>query len=570
MDKSPVKIYEFKDEKEIKEAAIEKSPDIKKRPTNGTIPIRNKERKSKRNIQKRKIDISSTLLSEGAFYIVKGGSLLATVTSTLRMMDSMSGPIARAIKQVNALITSAEKLNQTMKAGPGNSASLVPPKTISDQQRMITNNQQIIHMTQVINNDYRQINHTVNQTNNAINQAARSQEKMSKELRDARSESSGLLSTLKGIAATYLSFQGIKNLFGATVGGAMEQKKMEDMFKARTNDDLIGKAMFEKFRAEALAAGQDVSKTLQGTLSFFSTTQNTNQLSKLNNLVQRLNAFDSAGNGIEGAAFALKEAMTGDIVSLAERFNMSKVDIRAFKVDEYGKTGDIEKFITAFDKLLEKQQMGQKAFETMMKSPAKQAEILGNNIRTAFANAGGAALQSLLPLITTLNTEFQNGKYQPFFDGLSKGLAKTVEGFVKFFKIVSQAYSFMTDHWKIIEPILWGIVAAITAWTVAQWALNIALTANPIGVIIMAIAALIGIIVAVTTYIIKLWKTNDDFAAGFMRSWNSILNFFDLLPVAFRLIGNGVVNVFQWMKVKSLEIMEDMINSMIDRYQQSD
>lgn len=86
----------------------------------------------------------------------------------------------------------------------------------------------------------------------------------------------------------------------------MEQQKMMDMFVARTGDAEIGTAMFEKFKADALKTGQDVNKSLQSTLSFFSATQNTDQLSKLNNFAQRMNAFDSAGNGIEGAAFALK------------------------------------------------------------------------------------------------------------------------------------------------------------------------------------------------------------------------------------------------------------------------
>lgn len=217
---------------------------------------------------------------------------------------------------------------------------------------------------------------------------------------------------------------------------------MEDMFKARTGDAEIGKAMFDKFKDEALATGQDVTKSLQSTLSFFSTTQNTDQLSQLNNLAQRLNAFDSAGNGIEGAAFALKEAMSGDIVSLAERFNMSKSDIRAFNIDDLGKAGNMEGFIKAFDQLLEKQQMGQKAFDTMMASPAKQVEVLGNNLRSTLADAGGAAVQSLMPLISMINTAFQDGTFQPFFDGLSTALDWVVQNAIRVLDIATEIYNF--------------------------------------------------------------------------------------------------------------------------------
>lgn len=189
---------------------------------------------------------------------------------------------------------------------------------------------------------------------------------------------------------------------------------MEDMFVARTDREDVGQAMFDRFKKNALAAGQDVNESLQGTLSFFSATQNVNQLEKLNNLAQRLNAFDSAGNGIEGANFALKEALSSDIVSLAERFNMGKSDIRASGIVDMAKAGNIDGFIKSFDKLLESQKMGQKAFDTMLASPAKQLEIMKNNVRSMFADAGGAATKSLLPMIQMLNNAFKQGKFDAF------------------------------------------------------------------------------------------------------------------------------------------------------------
>jgi hypothetical protein len=427
----------------------------------------------------------------------------------------------------------------------------------------------------------------------SIAEATKAQEQYERTVQKAEKSTSGLLQTVKGIAATYITIEGLKKLGAATIGGAMEQQKMEDMFKARTGSDSIGHAMFQQFKAEALATGQDVNKSLQSTMSFFSATQNTEQLSKLNNLAQRLNAFDSAGNGIEGAAFALKEALSGDIVSLAERFNMSKSDIRAFKITDFANKGDINGFLTAFDKLMEKQKMGQAAFEKMLSSPAKQLEIFQNNMRSGFANAGSAATKALLPLIVMLNQASQAGKFQPLFDLLSNGLSAAANGAVWLLSVLSQIYYFFSNNWGSIEPILWGIVAAMAAWTLATrgqalaqkvmafatgtgtfalfaqtlathglaaaWAtLNKVMKAN---VIILIVSLVIGLI----TWLVQLWKTNDDFAAGFMRAWNMVLNFFDQVPIFFQRVGNGIVNVFEWAKVKSLQLMEDMINGVIDR-----
>ncbi|GEM_PF-636718 len=368
-----------------------------------------------------------------------------------------------------------------------------------------------------------------------------------------------------GLVGGYLGVSGIKSLGEATIGGAMEQQKMVDMFVARTGDAEIGTAMFEKFKADALRTGQDVNKSLQSTLSFFSATQNTDQLSKLNNFAQRMNAFDSAGNGIEGAAFALKEAMSGDIVSLAERFNMSKSDIRDLKIDEFGKAGDMDGFIKAFDKLLEKQKMGQAAFDQMMASPAKQMETLGNNARSMFADAGGAAVQSLTPLITQLNAAFQAGKFQPFFDALSLGLDNVVQGVMKLLEWITSVYNFFSENWSWIEPIISGVGAAVLALyaalklvAIGQAIVNAVMNANPF---VLVATLIIGLIV----YFYRLWQTNDQFAAAMMRAWNAILGFFDQIPLFFMRVGYGIADAFGYAKVQSLKILEDLANGAIDR-----
>lgn len=97
---------------------------------------------------------------------------------------------------------------------------------------------------------------------------AQLQEQINGSLRRGEGASSGLLANLKGMAAAYLSLQGLKELFSATVGGAMDQQKMEDMFIARTGQEDVGRAMFDRFKKNALEAGQDVNESLKGSLSF--------------------------------------------------------------------------------------------------------------------------------------------------------------------------------------------------------------------------------------------------------------------------------------------------------------
>src|SRR5690606_23711452 len=72
-----------------------------------------------------------------------------------------------------------------------------------------------------------------------------------------------------------------------------------------------------------------------------------------------------------------------------------------------------------------------------------------------------------------------------------------------------------------------AVRAATIAWTAVQWLLNVALTANPIGIIIVAIAALIAIIVLIAT------KTT-----WFQDLWNAIWG----------VIGEPVKAVWNWIK----------------------
>ncbi|MEK3851200.1 hypothetical protein MKX59_19360 [Paenibacillus sp. FSL R7-0340] len=422
---------------------------------------------------------------------------------------------------------------------------------------------------------------------------AQLQEQINGSLRRGEGASSGLLANLKGMAAAYLSLQGIKELFSATVGGAMDQQKMEDMFVARTDREDVGQAMFDRFKKNALAAGQDVNESLQGTLSFFSATQNVNQLEKLNNLAQRLNAFDSAGNGIEGANFALKEALSSDIVSLAERFNMGKSDIRASGIVDMAKAGNIDGFIKSFDKLLESQKMGQKAFDTMLASPAKQLEIMKNNVRSMFADAGGAATKSLLPMIQMLNNAFKQGKFDAFFANLSKGLDWVVQNAIKAFNAISQVYGFVSSNWQNIAPIVKGVAAAFIAWNIAMKAVAvtqgiIAFATGSSTAVIFAqtlatrglsaawatlntvmkanvFIAILTVLVAIVTWMYEVYTTNDMVAAAMLLKWNEVLNFFDQVPIFFAKVGVGIAQAFMDAKASVMQTMQDMANGVIDK-----
>jgi hypothetical protein len=151
------------------------------------------------------------------------------------------------------------------------------------------------------------------------------------------------------------------------------------------------------------------------------------------------------------------------------------------------------------------------------KTAAGQAEILANQFGEIQEQVGGA----LLPVLTDLGTKLleiigfvkENGTV---FTALAVAIGATVVT-VYAVKAAQAAYAAGTAIVK----------AATVAWTGVQWLLNAALTANPIGLIIVGIAALIAIIVLIatkTTWFQTIWEyTWGAIQTVIKFFWNNVL-----------------------------------------------
>jgi len=115
----------------------------------------------------------------------------------------------------------------------------------------------------------------------------------------------------------------------------------------------------------------------------------------------------------------------------------------------------------------------------IMESPAEKAARLKakiDDLKISLFNASGGALGYAQSL---------------------GAVARDVSGLLPLLMGTSKILGFLTNAQKL--QVLWtGIVAGATKlWTGAQWLLNIAMNANPIGLIILGVSALIGLVYAV-------------------------------------------------------------------------
>lgn len=290
-----------------------------------------------------------------------------------------------------------------------------------------------------------------------------------------------------GYIKSALAAFGVKKAVELTLGGALDLDAMEREFQARLGDAAAGTALFNHLQKQAQTSAFGVEELAKNTASFMSVTTNPKNIDGLNAIAEKLAIFDKTGQGLEGAGFSLKEALSGDIVSLAERFNMPKNLIREFEIDELGKSGDVEGFITQFEKLLDQMNMGDPAYQEMLKAPKTQLNMFLSNMKTGFANAGRSALEALTPLIMKLNELFTNPQAQMFFNAISQGLTMVANG-------IANVIDFVATNWSSIYPFLLG---GLVALGVAAMISGIKATIAWIGVTwpFLLIAALIALVI---------------------------------------------------------------------------
>lgn len=140
------------------------------------------------------------------------------------------------------------------------------------------------------------------------------------------------------------------------------------------------------------------------------------------------------------------------------------------------------------------------------------------------AAVGEPFLEAITPVLQDVTTEFVAWTESVDWESFSATIASFVSSILENGEYIVSLIAgigagFIT--WNVASLIN-AAVTSINAFkaanegaTVAQWAINAAMNANPIGIIITLAAGLV-------TAIITLWNTNEDFRNGVIEIWTSI------------------------------------------------
>lgn len=149
-----------------------------------------------------------------------------------------------------------------------------------------------------------------------------------------------------------------------------------------------------------------------------------------------------------------------------------------------------------------------------------------NTVAGVVSKVLGALLRAVAPAIPPLASAFAD---------LATTIGDILVPVINFLApVLANIANFIAQNTSWITP----LVVALGLWAAAQWLLNIAMDANPIGLVILAIAALIAIVALIITY----WDPIADF---FVNLWQVVV---DAVTVAAQWIWQRLVDAYNFVK----------------------
>ncbi|WP_400194609.1 tape measure protein [Lysinibacillus telephonicus] len=444
---------------------------------------------------------------------------MATIRTAIQINDMMS----KQFRAMNMAMMTVIDSFQTLEDVTGNAVDI---SALNAAQR-----------------ELQQVEANFNQIEREIKQAEHAQEKLNQDINRADKLASNLLGTIGAIAGTYFTIQVLGNaisisdeMTNTTARLDMMNDKLQTTAELQQiiyesaqrsyssyskTADMVAKLSMNA--AEAFDSNKEAvifAELLNKQFSIAGTSQE-EMNSALLQLTQALGSGVLRGEELN----AVFEAAPNIIRTISNYLDVSISEIRELASE--GKiTAEIVKsaMFSAADDINEK-------FNKM--------PVTWSQIWTSFQNEALWAFQEVL---VELNKIANSETFKSFVDDVKKSLYILAQVTLSVIQVLASIGGFIYDNWSIIGPIILGVggallvlVAALTlarTWallaTVGMWALNTALAANPIVLVIAALVLLIGLFYAAIAVINHFAGTSISatgiIVAGFAFMYSTFYN----------------------------------------------
>ncbi|MEG0471089.1 MAG: hypothetical protein RR588_02030 [Solibacillus sp.] len=334
----------------------------------------------------------------------------------------------------------------------------------------------------------------------------------------------GLIGTVGGLATAYVTARGAVSLFNSTVGAAIKHEQSTVAVQAIFNDKGASDSYLKMVENMALTSPVLSSgEMLKSSKGLVAMTRNVKDLGGAWSVVERLQVLDPT-QGTEGAAFALKELWQGDAVSMVDRFGLNRSQLNDIK------KLSIPKQIAALSKMLDGMGITQKTIEAMGGTTAGVWQQISERAESAMRKIGEAPNGELNKFLTDVLNKFEKFDVTSLANSVGSTLSNAFKKAANAVNMASTAIKYVKDNKnslissaKMALSVIAGVTAAVVTFrtvmgtmavigtvttllnayragtllaTAATLGFNTTLLANPIGLVVAGIAALIGIGVA--------------------------------------------------------------------------
>lgn len=475
-------------------------------------------------------------------------------------------------------------------------------------QRMDVNaaNQAYLRLSGTIGNAERELRDNVDE-----------QGRFNQQIRDGTTASNALLSSLKRIAGTYLSIQGIGKVLNLSDTMAQTEARLSLIVDDGGSVEELQNQIFASAQ-EARASYQDTASTvaklgLQAGKAF-SGNQEIIEFAELMN-----KNFTIAGASTQeqtAAMYQLTQAMSAgklqgdEYRSIIENAPLLANAIEDYMVNVQHAEGSMKEW--ASEGLLTADVIKTALFESADEIN-ERFEEMPMTFAQVWTSIKNQAIRAFDPVLQRLNDVANSDQFQSMVNGVISGLTVLASVVVEVFDLITSAAAFVYDNWSLLSPVIYGIVAAMAAYagyltitngielisngikiascvaayahaaatgtevsataaaTAAQYGFNTALLACPITWIIVAIIAVVAAIYTVIAAINEI--TGSTYSAtgvivGVLATaiafiWNLFLGLLDLVLG----IINYWVNIFINFANFFANVFENPISSVIYMFQ---
>jgi len=436
------------------------------------------------------------------------------------------------------------------------------------------------------NRAYHQLNNIVNQTERNIRDNINEQQNFNTEIVNGERAAGGLKRMIASVVGAFTVRAGISWL-QQSLSFTNENIRLEQQLANVMSNRGATYEEFVRLQERAAQIQADTNDMISGTTMIGAANElarHVGSVEAIEIMMDSLADFASGAGNIFGAtaqdmaAYAeyFTQAMAGNYRMLERRAGIYLTETQK-EVIKYG--DDMQRALMIQD-------IVNQSWAGLAEQMAATPEGMQAGMINAFNDIRSSIGAQLMPVIMILFYTIR--EHMPQIEAMLEGLVPAIEVIIQ---LISQiinvsfdVYNIIVNNWSFFEPIIWGIVAALAAWklanillTIKVWLLNSALIAKNallagipliIGAIVVAIAALVNAMggwqVVWLITVDRVLTTIDILQFGFYSATHFIMDTWDNMIIRLGYGNMAIINFMEDMRVNVLSILESMLNSAID------